>query len=1304
MRNHFALREDRMGQNGGAALATVHTKKDFGRVLTALREASGLTVRDLARRAEVPSGTVGGWCTGRHLPTLSQRAMFQRLLAECDVKSDADVRQWVECWLRLRRPLGQHVEGATPYRGLEPFQAEHAEWFFGRSRLTGLLVERVQGSPGQPVVVVGPSGSGKSSVLRAGLVATLSGNADTSPWRNVLLAPGRAPLSTLSAELAPMCDLAADAIEADLRTRPAHIAPQIRQRAAGDVLIVVDQFEEIFTDCDDAGERGAFLAALSTVAADPGVRVVIGLRADFYSDALGWPLLAEALQDNQITVGPMTDEELRQAITEPARVAGMELENGLAHVLLRDLTPADAAPGTGHTGVLPLLSHALLATWEQGGRRNMTIADYAETGGIHGAIAHTAEAAYTGLTERDRALVRQLFLRLVHVGDEATPDTRRRVLLEELTGRQDDVDHGRVRAVLGRFVDQRLLTADVDHVEISHEALLSAWPRLRDWIDGDRAGHRLHRQLTEAARNWRDAGFDPGALYRGVRLDAAVDWVGKQGHRDDLNRLERQFFDDSVEASRAERLHERRRTRRLRWLTAALAALLVLSGAATTYSVQQRGVAERERNSALSRQIAGTADRLRGTDPALAAQLAVAAYRVSPTVEARSSVLATSTGPIAARMPRLGGNLQAVAVDPAGELLLAAGAAEDDTNLVLWDVRGSGNPVRVGEPVPSGHGRPIWAVAFSPDGRTAATGSADKTVRLWDVSDPAHPRALGEPITGPEGEVLAVEFSPDGSLLAVGEAKKTFRLWDVRDREHPSPASPVLTGPTGAVQSFAFSPDGALLVLADAGRAVHVWDITPGRQRQLGAPLAFTSRVNAVAFSSDGTTFAAGSNDGTIRTWSLADPALPALAAELRGAIDWINAITFSSDGRLLAAANAGGTVQVWDLDRREVRLELPHAEPVTAVAFRQADRFLYTNSADGVARRWTVPGPVLPTSQRSITSLAFHPDLPLLVDAGKDLRLWDVAEREHPAEIGDPLAAPPGAERMTGTAALAPGGRTLASSTRADNAILLWDIGTPHRPRSHPVRLTGHSALIEDLTFSPKGDLLASTGDDSTVRLWDVADLDNPKALASFKTASGYGFAVRFSPDGQTLAGVGQNGFLQLWDTRDRLHPVPLGEQAPVARDDVRSLAFSPDGRTLALGVADGTVRLLDLATPSAPREAHPPITGPDGFIHDLDFSPDGSLLAGGSGTGQTWIWALSDQRRQPETWAVLQRPGDKTWAVRFSPDGQTLATANGDVYLWDVDPERVIPRICTTTGTAITPSEWVKHAPGAINPGTCA
>lgn len=1321
-----------MGEQRHEDLGLLRTKKDFGRALTNLRETAGLSVRDLARKVSVPAGTMSGWCTGRHLPTVSQQDLFLRVLDVCQV-TEAEQAEWIDCWRRLRRPLSQPLSGPTPYRGLESFQTEHADWFFGRAALTAVLVDRVTSpsGPSGPVMLVGPSGSGKSSVLRAGLIAALDGDAasDGPSWQHVLLTPGARPMTALAEELATLGEATAEAVETELRTRPEHYVLRLRRSMSRPLLIVVDQFEEVFTACGDEGEQNAFVAALQTFAALPAeppaeplaglhaeppadaradlpgeavIRVVVGMRADFYMAALRWPSLADALQNDQVVVGPMGDGDLRQAITEPARMTGLVLDGGLVHLLLRELAPVGTRAGAAHDiGTLPLLSHALLATWEHGQRGTMTVEDYLATGGIRGAIAQTADSLYLELTDTEKDLARRLFLRLVQVGED-TPDTRRRVQLEELTGTPEDAHHAEIRQVLSRYVDHRLITADAEGVRISHEALLWAWPRLQQWIDTDRSGHRIHRQLTEAARGWQNTHRDPGALYRGVRLAAAVDWADDHGRRDDLNQQEQEFLDASVAAGQAERALERRRTRRLRWLAGALAVLVALTGTTSVYSLQQRATADHARNLAISRQISGTANRLRDSDPALAAQLAVAAYGIAPTVEARSSLIASSGSPTVTRMVRPSGALQAVTVNAAGTLLAAAGAARSDTEVLLWDLRDAGRPVRLGVPL-VGHTKPIYAVAFSPDGRTLATGSGDSTVRLWDVSDPRRPVALGKPLTGPADRVLAVEFSPDGTTLTAGSRDTTIWLWDVRDRTSPTVLGPALTGAGGAVQSLAFHPDGHLLAAADADNAVQLWDLTDRRRpHPSSTALPVPSRVNAVAFAPDGATLAAGGNDETVHLWNLADPTHPTPAGNFSGT-GWINAITFSSDSRLLAAAGAENGAQVWDVARGEVLLALPHPEPTTAVAFRDHDRVLFTNSADGIARRWTVPGPVIPTSDRKVTGVQFHPSRPQIVDAGKDLQTWDLTDRDRPAPIGAPLTAPSGYDHMGASVALSPDGRTLAANTHNGDDILLWDITRSDHPVRHPTALSGHTKLVENMTFSPDGKVLASTGQDETVRLWDTADPRHPQSLATITPLAGVIRRVVFSPDGHTLATANSNSTVTLWDVRDPRHPALIGSPVTVSRDYTYSVAISPDGNTLAAGSADGTVRLWDISSPALPASLGPPITGPDGYLQTLAFDPAGRILTGGSSAGQIWMWNI-ENREKPRALVILNSPKETIWNVRYSPDGETLAAATGNVRLWDTDPDRVAHRICGTAGDRITGAEWAKHIPGVAYQQICA
>jgi transcriptional regulator with XRE-family HTH domain len=405
--------------HAGGDPPAIGSRSELAAALTRLREQSGLSVRDLARRVESPVATIGGYFSGRHLPTPAQSAVFFRLLEACGVDDPDAQQQWWDAVSRVRRAgAARPASVRAPYLGLESFQIQDAALFFGRERLTEDLVAAVgsfDGAAGRMVAVIGPSGSGKSSLVRAGLIPALDAGDGAAPA--AVLTPGDRPLRRLADLLAGIGSdhVTADSpgsvlIERTLRADPPQTA---RLLAAGPGLLVVDQFEEVFSSCPDETERRAFIAALCAVGGVGGepaaAPVVIVLRADFYAMAIGEAALLPVLAGAQVVVGPMTPDEVRRAVVEPARIAGCEVDSELVEVLIRDLTPHGAPPGELDAGALPLLSHALSVTWQRAARRRLTVADYLATGGVAGAVAQSAEAVLADMPAPQRELTGRLF-------------------------------------------------------------------------------------------------------------------------------------------------------------------------------------------------------------------------------------------------------------------------------------------------------------------------------------------------------------------------------------------------------------------------------------------------------------------------------------------------------------------------------------------------------------------------------------------------------------------------------------------------------------------------------------------------------------------------------------------------------------------------------------------------------------------------------------------------------------------------------------------------------------------------------
>nr|WSX74844.1 hypothetical protein OH826_13690 [Streptomyces sp. NBC_00899] len=1216
---------------------------------------------------------------------------------------------------RVGRPA---EDEECPYPGLEPFGLEQADRYFGREELVADLTVRLDAAVAgrTPLVVVAPSGAGKSSLLRAGLLPAIGRGDLPAPgsrhWQRLVFTPTHSPMSVLAAHFALLTDpygggaAPQDWRSADPGLRRARLRRDLGRNAAGHgsrVVVVVDQFEEVFTLCEDEEERRAFVEELAWLAdpADgqaPVGLVVLGLRADFYAPCAGYPWLRTAVQRNQVFVGPMSPSELRDAIVLPARTAGLDVETGLVEVLLRELgaagTGAGGRDGTAEgpedyeAGRLPLLAHALRATWMQRDGGLLTIRGYQATRGIEHAVAETANRVF-GQLGAAQAAARSVFLGLVTVA-EGAEHSRRRVLRADL--QSSAADPLAAKAVLDAFTAARLLTQGQETVAITHEVLLRAWPRLQGWINDDRIGNVVRQELRDTALSWDRAGRDNDLLYRGSRLESAVGSVTGSA---DVDQVARAFL--AASAARA-----RRAVRVRRAITAVLVTLALLASGAAVLAFQQRGKALDERDAAIFSQITAEADRLRTTDTALAAQLDLVAYRMHPTPDLSTHLVTSGTTPLSTPVASGIGGIVSVAVTPDGRTL-AAGSSSNAVR--LWNISDPTHPVALGEPLHM-HADITESLAFSPDGRTLAAGGNDATIRLWNVTDPARPAALGDPLTGHTDTVGAVAFSPDGHVLASGSKDRTIRLWNVTDPADPVLLGRPLTGHTDAIASLAFRPDGQVLASGSFDYSVRLWKVAdPAHAAALGGPQYGHGKtfVASVAFSPDGHTLASGAADSRVRLWNVTNPARVAMLGQLLGHTGSVTSVAFSRSGQTLASGSYDGSIKLWNVavpDSPQSRGAdlVGHTGAVLGLNFSLSGT-LISGSADNTVRVWTFPQRMITSYSPSVNAATFSSDGRTLVSAGADrtIRLWNVTDPARTTALGGPLTV--ASPMVISSLALSHDGHVLAAGDLADGdgTVKLWDTTNPAATTALRVQLLTRMHRVASLAFSPTGRTLAVAGWDGRIELWDLTDAAKPVLLGRPLTGhTNVVDAVRFSPDGHTLASGSTDRTIRLWDVTDPARAEPLGHPLTGNTGIVVGVAFSPDGRTLASAGYDSTVRLWDVADPAHAKSLGGPLTGHTTTVTSVSFSPDGRTLASAGYDSTVRLWDVADPAHAKSLGRPLTGAYSTVNTVMFNRDGRLVsAGTDGVIRLWDLDAEHAAKWICSATRNVLTRAQWHTYIP---------
>ncbi len=1188
--------------------------------------------------------------------------------------------------------------GDPPYKGLRHFDEADADLFFGREALIAKLVARLSPSPdssgegwggGRFLAIIGASGSGKSSLVRAGLISALKRDGS---WMIQLITPMAYPTLT---PLRPLPNLA-DGVGGEGAPSP-DLSGEGR---GGGRCLIIDQFEEVFTLCHDEAERKAFIEHLMFAASSPSpfqedllkgagdrresqVVVVIALRADFYAHCAQYPGLREALARNQEYIGPMSAEELRRAIEEPARRGGWAFEPGLVDLLLRD---AGDEPGA-----LPLLSHALLETWKRRRGRTLTLRGYAESGGVRGAIARTAESVFHRLTPDQQAIARSIFLRLTELGEGAPAgDTRRRAPLSELISNNQSLFS--VETVLNTLADARLITTGENSVEVAHEALIREWPTLRQWLAEDRDGLRLHRHLTEAAQAWDELDRDPGELYRGARLAQAIEWA--ESHADELNALERVFLEAAhtqAEHEQAEREAQRQREleaarqlaemqaraaaqlrRRALYLAGALVLALGLVGVALFLGGQARQAAiaaDGERRIAASRELAAASIDELSVDPERSILLALEAVSVTQSAGLPVPLEAEDALHRAVQTSRLDfvlrGHTQwvtSVAFSPDGTRLATSSR---DRTVKVWEAATGRELLSV-----PAHAASVWNVVFSPDGTRLATASDDFTARVWDAS-------TGQELLVLRGHTKAVSdvaFSPDGRRIATTSGDWTARVWDAN-----SGRELLILRHAGIVLRAAFSTDGARLATADTQGMVKVWDASSGEE--LLALAAHTDEVWGVAFDPRGARLATASWDGTTKVWNLPGGDL---AFTLTGHVGEVLDVTFSPDGSRLATAGADRKVKVWLLapgtageaaTRRELLTLSGHGAAIYDLAFSADGSRLASASLDGTARVWNVSLSrewlTIPIREGSSGRIAASPDGSRLAagvgDAG-EAKVWDVATGREALSLTGHTA------RVESVAFSSDGARLATASL--DKTIKVWDATTGDLL----LTLIGHDSSILSVAFSPLdgGTRIATTGEDWTAKVWDARTGEELLSLLGNASMSG----VAFSPDGRQIATAGTGGAAKIWDAATGREILALRGRG----EGLLGVAFSHDGKRVATAGDDGSVVVWDAAT----GDELLTLRGHTAAVAAVAFSPDDKRIATASRDGTARVWDAATGQEL----LALRGDGAGLRGVAFTPDGSRLIAGGDDgvrVYLLQIDDLVALAR--TRVTRSLTADECVRY-----------
>jgi WD40 repeat protein len=1321
---------------GGASASSAALRETAAELLRGLGVVQGAVAEDLAR--------LGDRFTEFEFVIGDVRAgviAIERMIAEQTAARDREAEQLFHLTKAVESSrmsasgpdgsAGQSPRwGKCPYLGLLAYGPGDARFFFGRKRLTFELQQRLlldHRSAQGPLVVTGPSGAGKSSLLRAGLLPALARGEvlpATANWPCHVITPTSSPLRRLSAALADVCELAPEAIFNQVSLDPGHAAVLVAEGLArrGDgcrLVLIVDQFEEVFTRAGDDGpsraELKAFLAALSSLAhgAAPGPNgtqapavVVAAVRGDFLDQALELPWLDGARGAGLFRVGAMTAAELSGAITGPAAEAGLTVEPELVRELLADAREHPGALALG-SGVLPLVSQLMTRVWEHREGGKLTMRGYRRAGSLADAVNQDATLAYEQLDHLAQHVARAVFLRLTLVSPEGLTVRRPAARTDLYQAAQDQREA--VDRLLESFAARRLLVLENDRVEIAHEALPQGWRLLQTWLDEDRADLAVYGRLSTDADTWEQHGEKPAYLYPAGRLDEITrlksHWDADPQRYPVPSTTVNRFVDAGRAAERSRRSLRRRVLIGLLVLALAATGAAVDAAVAANHSQQEAAAARLASEAAISRELAAESQNLDSADLYTARQLAAAAWRESPTneaVQAAATLLKEQAGMLVVSRSAV----MSTAYNPSGTEL-AVGTY--DGTLRLW------NPVtrrQIGATMPDTRSTGgVESIAFNPAGTVLAAASTDGvtgTVKLWN---PATQKQIGTTISTRLSTLFGgeVAFNSTGTTLATAGEDGTVGLWD--------PATQQQIGTLGVagsaqVDSVVFDPSGTLLAAAYYDGTVRLWN--PATQKQIGTTIKATSAtlgVESLAFNPAGTTLATGDSAGTVRLWNAATQQQVGVTITAAPASEYgVRRLSFNPAGTLLATAG-GSTARLWDATtHQQVGSTLnggTDGSAVDSLAFNRDGTVLAAGNGQGTVTLWNPATQTAPSTATigassalgEVGDLAFSPrgDILAAAERGGTVKLFDPATLK---QIGSTIQASP-ALSADGGIAFNPAGTILATAD-GDGTVKLWNPAT-QRQIGAPITADDAPTGVMNLAFNASGTLLASVQYSGTVKLWNPAtgqQVGSTIVNGEFGTAH----AVAFSPSGDLLALGTSTGTVQLWNpaTQQKVGATMTVTSSSTA---MVSVAFNSKGTVLATAADDGTVKFWNPATQQQIGNTIVATNALPG-VSSIAFNSEGTMLASAEADGTVKLWSPSTQQEigGPISVGTSQ---DAVNSVAFNAEGTVLAVAvnNGPTKLVNLSQETSVgAELCDEYGMPPA-STWAQDVGSTVpEPSGCS